>query len=768
MMKKILKTTISLGAALVLSACGGGDNPPPVEGSSVGTLPPETGTAYYVDAPVSGVHFSCGSQTGVTDSNGALTFEVGSGCTLTIGDLVLRSVEGGELHDGVFIFEDNLPVAQMLQTLDNDGNASNGITITDEMLAYLENNVSLPSDPGDLNVSELFDEINGSVPGYEGHYVDETEAQAHIEETRQSLDHTPPVITLNGDVDMTIAHDSNFTDPWVSVSDDYYSENEINITVSGSVDINTIGDYTLTYTAVDGAGNSASVTRIVHVTDQTAPVISLEGDSFTIEVGTTLTQADAISRVGATATDVVDGSVTVSANISQVETTVVGDYNIVLAAVDNAGNESTVTVIVHVTDTTAPVITLNGDNPDTVEVAQGSSYSDPGASVTDNSGETITPVVTGEVNTTQIGTYTLTYTATDSSGNESNVSRTVSVVDTTPPVVTPNGDNPMTVLVNENYVDAGASVTDNSGESLTATVVQSNTVDTTTTGTYEVVYVARDSSGNEGTATRTVTVINGQPPVITLLGDNPVYVEINTPFNDPGATANDFEDGDISAYISSNAATAVDVNTTGSYVVTYTVTDSSGNTVTAERNVTVEDTIAPVIVLNGDNPMTVSQDATFIDPGATVTDNSGETIDVNVTGSVDTAAVGTYTLTYYAQDSAGNAATPVTRTVNVVDVTPPVITVDPLEVTVEIGTVLTIDDALSGVSAVDAVDGSVSVDANVSGVDLNATGDYTIFYTAVDSAGNEAQATRTLHIVDTTPPVITLNGDNPMNLLVGD
>ena len=78
------------------------------------------------------------------------------------------------------------------------------------------------------------------------------------------------------------------------------------------------------------------------------------------------------------------------------------------------------------------------------------------------------------------------------------------------------------------------------------------------------------------------------------------------------------------------------------------------------------DTMPPVITLNGANPQTVYRGAVFSDFGATVTDDFDATRTITGTGTVDTSTVGSYTLTYSAQDEVGNVATPVTRTVNVV------------------------------------------------------------------------------------------------------
>lgn len=75
------------------------------------------------------------------------------------------------------------------------------------------------------------------------------------------------------------------------------------------------------------------------------------------------------------------------------------------------------------------------------------------------------------------------------------------------------------------------------------------------------------------------------------------------------------------------------------------------------------DTTAPVITLIGDNPLSLTVGATFTDPGASVSDNVDATTTISGTGSVDTGVAGTYTLTYTAQDQAGNRAATTTRSV---------------------------------------------------------------------------------------------------------
>ena len=77
-----------------------------------------------------------------------------------------------------------------------------------------------------------------------------------------------------------------------------------------------------------------------------------------------------------------------------------------------------------------------------------------------------------------------------------------------------------------------------------------------------------------------------------------------------------------------------------------------------------DDGIGPVITLKGADPLNLTNGAVFTDPGATAADAAEVTsVDITGSGTVNTSVAGSYTVTYSASDAAGNAATPVTRTV---------------------------------------------------------------------------------------------------------
>ena len=320
------------------------------------------------------------------------------------------------------------------------------------------------------------------------------------------------------------------------------------------------------------------------------------------------------------------------------------------------------------------------------------------------------------------------------------VTRTVNVVDTTAPVITLLGDNPMTIEVGTTFTDPGATASDAGDGDLTSSIVVSGSVDTSTIGTYTLTYDVSDTSGNAAdSVTRTVNVVDTTVPVITLLGDTTVTIEVGATYTDSGATAADNYDGDLTSSIA--IVNNVDTSTVGTYTVTYNVSDTSGNAaVPVTRTVNVVDTTVPVITLLGDTTVTIEVGATYTDSGATAADNyDGDlTSSIAIVNNVDTSTVGTYTVTYNVSDTTGNAAVSVTRTVNVVDTTVPVITLlGDTTVTIEVGATYTD----SGATAADNYDGDLTSSiAIVNNVDTSTVGTYTVTYNVSDTSGNAADS----------------------------
>lgn len=360
----------------------------------------------------------------------------------------------------------------------------------------------------------------------------------------------------------------------------------------------------------------------------------------------------------------------------------------------------------------------------------------------------------------------VTATATDAAGNTSSFSAP-QFVDLAPPVLTLLGDDVVTAECGVPYEDAGATAIDDADGDISGQIETTITfnggevpsVDTSAIGTYTITYEVSDSVGQAATpVTRTVNVVDTTVPEITLNGDAAPVVECGATFEDPGATATDACDGEVEVTV----AGAVNTSVPGDYPLIYSATDSQGNAaIEVTRTVTVADTAAPVLTVNGPASITLECGAPYEDAGATAMDACEGEIEVLVDNPVQTNVPGGYTVLYDAVDSAGNRAVQAFRTVEVVDTTPPSIELlGGADITVNCG----VPFSDPGVTVTDACDGDLP--AVVTGnVDTSVPGNYTLSYSASDSAGNAADSvTRIVRVADNAAPAINLNGPATVNV----
>jgi hypothetical protein len=393
-----------------------------------------------------------------------------------------------------------------------------------------------------------------------------------------------------------------------------------------------------------------------------------------------------------------------------------------------------ITSVTAAADTVDPVITVADPNPD--NVVQGGTYTDPGATCTDNVDATPTLVVTGLPVDTSVAnvTKTITYTCTDDAGNEAISTRDVNVTAPGVPTIALKGANPITHECATTYTDAGATASDPDknapndglGDGTEDFDLQNNALINFTRSAipanpvvdFTVTYNATDSDANAApAASRTVTLEDTTDPVVTLVGANPLVIEsTDQPFADPGATATDSCAPANPAVVSSGDVdfTFDEVDNQGkdtiSNSVTYTAEDAEHNTSSVQRTVIVQ-RAEPVVTLLGNGTQSIELNGTFSDDGVTVHDvQEGDATYGNITGagdfapdaaggypqtlhvaigfeaagsaaaasagkqaaaavvsvnSVDTSKAGKYTITYTTTDAAANDSAPITRTVTV-------------------------------------------------------------------------------------------------------
>lgn len=462
-----------------------------------------------------------------------------------------------------------------------------------------------------------------------------------------------------------------------------------------------------------------------------------------------------------------------------------GSYQITYTLFDSLDAPvASISRVVNVSDATAPSLALVGAATQTIQC--GTAFTDPGATATDSCAGAISSSIvrTGTVVTTSPGSYTLTYNVSDPSGNAAApVSRTVTVEDTTAPVVTLVGASTISHPFLQPFTDPGATAADACNGNLTGSIVKTGTVNVQVAGDYTLTYEATDATGNKGSVTRTVTVQEGPPPTITLVGASPLFLECGGTFTDPGATATDVLDGDITAQI--EASGNVDVNEPGIYARTYKVTNSRNQTsAIVTRAIAVQDSKAPVVSLLGAAEVTVECGTSYTDAGATADDQCEGDVTASIVAAqgklladtaqkllkageayVNTGAPGTYRISFTAEDATGNVSVPAVRTVNVVDTIAPAIT---LIGAAEVITPCAVPYVDGGATASDSCAGDLTADIALEGtVDTSAPGTYTVTHRVSDPAGNEASVTRTVVVVDAVAPVVTLIGDDFLDVVCG-
>ncbi|STY41540.1 immunoglobulin-like domain-containing protein [Listeria booriae] len=550
-----------------------------------------------------------------------------------------------------------------------------------------------------------------------------------------------PVITAS---DKTLKKGGSF-DPMTGVSASDTEDGDVtgNITVTANdVNVNQEGTYHVTYSVTDSDDNTTTKTITVTVTSNDAPVITAADK--TVKKG-----ASFDPMAGVSASDTEDGNVTdkVTVTANDVDTSAVGTYHVTYSVTDSDGNTTTKTVTVTVTSNDAPVITASDKT-----LKKGASF-DPmvGVTASDVEDGNVTDKVTvtaNDVDTSVVGTYHVTYSVTDSDGNTTTKTITVTVTSNDAPVITASDKT----LKKGGSFDpmAGVSASDTEDGNVTSSVsVTANDVDTSAVGTYHVTYSVTDSDGNTTTKTITVTVTSNDAPVIVASDQT---IKKGKAFDVmAGVSASDLEDGDVTSGITVTA-NDVDTNTVGTYHVTYSVTDSDGNTTTKTITVTITSNDAPTFTTSDVYLKVGDKFNPYAGITASDTEDGDLTDRIDIDSSnVDMTQAGTYAVEYSVTDSDNNT-TKITRHVYVRTNDKPVIHAS--DQTFKAGASF---NPLAGMSASDTEDGDITANVTITAndVDANQAGTYHVTYSVTDSDDNTTTKTITITVLTNEKPVIT-------------
>jgi hypothetical protein len=535
------------------------------------------------------------------------------------------------------------------------------------------------------------------------------------------------------------------------------------------------------WAAVDNCGNAAYHTQIITVDDNTAPVFSNCPANVTVQCA-----ADEPAMVDPStlvATDNCDGPVTVSLLSSDTTGTIPCNYTITYTyeASDVCDNRNSCSYSVTVYDDVDPVIAAPFDY--TVECNEDVFFE--AATATDNCSSSVNVAET--VDTAVVGcviTYTRTFYAMDDCGNESSSAQTITVRDTTNPILEIPANDNFECL--DEVVFEAASASDNCTDDLT--IIE--TVDTLNNGidceyTITRSFSVSDDCGNTTIGVQTIHVKDVTNPSFTNLA-GPYYIECDEVYSaewtNPAASDN-CDDELTYTY----ADTTGSGGCYGTIHRTVTVRDNCGNSATQTFVIYIVDTTAPVIVsIPAD--LTVECSAGPMVPNTNdvvATDNCGDAsgltaysvyaeggnnhVDISV--EVDTTfgqCQGSYTITWTwtATDFCGNEATAVT-TITVVDTTAPEFISTPQNITIDCS------QELPAVDIVIATDNCTSTPIVAIASDVivpgNCANNYTVerTYVATDDCDNSAEFVQYIYVEDQVDPIFNAENESIYNYECG-
>uniref|UniRef100_UPI00248FCC6E HYR domain-containing protein n=1 Tax=Aquimarina aggregata TaxID=1642818 RepID=UPI00248FCC6E len=567
---------------------------------------------------------------------------------------------------------------------------------------------------------------------------------------------------------------------WNATASDNCAINSLTYTLSGAttgtgINLDGItfsqGVTTVTWTATDIAGLISNCSFTVEVTDSTNPTINCVSNQTenTDNNQCFFTKTDNTWDVSTNDNCGIPSVsyVLTGATINTISSTLNGvSFNqgvtvVQTTATDASGNNDTCSFTVTINDSKAPTIIdlpLNVNINTTINSCTRTiTWTEPTASDNcsiQNLTQTSSPT-TGLINGSDfpVGTTIITYTAQDTNGNSISESFNITVVDNQNPQI----NCPSNITQNSTIGICGSVVTytpptgsDNCPGSTTLQIAGLPSGATfpvgTTTNTFEIT----DAAGNSTTCSFDITITDIENPTIVNLPTNIIQ---NNDFDSCGAIVN-WTEPTAADNCSGSSSIQTSGNSNGSFfpigdtVVTYTATDTSGNSINGSFTITINDTQAPIIqncpsnISKPSNLGICSTMVSWTEPSATDNcSNSGNIVWTKSHSPGDTFPVGTTTVTYIATDEAGNNSLTCSFDILVEDLEAPVLSNCPIDITTNVDTgecFATVTWTEPNVN--DNCTGSTDiiwVKSHNSG-DTFPTGTTTVTYTATDESGNNS------------------------------
>jgi hypothetical protein len=565
--------------------------------------------------------------------------------------------------------------------------------------------------------------------------VDECGNESQFAQFINIYDETAPVI--EGDIEIEMPCDQVSYEILVTATDNCDEDVEIEIVSDELVSGACAGRLMRIYHAYDDCGNWSEFTQFITLIDETAPV----ADNIPADAEYECDEEWSAATVNFT--DNCDEDLILTANV-QIETdgcTTV--YHYIWTAMDHCENTTVVEQHITVTDTTYPVASFD---PEDFTVECGSFWDLMVPTFSDNCDEDLT--LDSGSSEEMVGCNTVLtfwWSATDDCGNTTTVGNTVTIEDTTPPMLyAPQGGE---FSCDEELVWGEAFAYDLCDEEVEVTYTEEIIPgECPQSYTIERTYVAVDDCDNFATAVVSVYVYDNEDPEFTFV---PEDITIECSDEVPASDASAVDNCDEQVVVSQNDIMEYESDCYTVIVREFIAEDDCGNMAYAYQNIYVVDTTDPII--EGEVEIEMPCDEISYEIFVTATDNCDE--DVEITILSDEAASGSCAgriiRTYIAYDNCQNWST-FTQFITLTDDEAPVANIDPQDLVVECGD----EYSVAEVSFTDNCDEELTLFPDLFVEETDCAIIYHYVWTAIDHCDNVATVDQYITIQDTTDPII--------------
>ena len=509
----------------------------------------------------------------------------------------------------------------------------------------------------------------------------------------------------------------------------------------------------VTYTIADECDNSFTKTATLTIIDDTAPELANIPADITAECDEVPAEPTDI-----TATDACDNNVTVDFDEARTDGICQDAYTLVRTwtATDECGNSTQAQQVITIQDSTDPV--LANVPADITAECDDIPAEATDVTATDNCDDNVEiEFVEERTNGDCEDSYTLTrtYTATDNCGNTTQAVQTITVIDSTDPVLA-NVPADETVECTDIPAEAtNVTATDNCDDNVDVEFAEERT-DGDCSDSYTLIrtWTATDNCGNTTLGIQTIIVQDNTDPVLANIPAD-VTAECDAiPAEATNITATDNCDDNVDIDFTEERANG---SCEDEYTLTrtWTATDNCGNSTQGIQVITIQDSTIPVFD-NIPTDMQVACDEVMPDvPNVTATDNCDADVNIRFTEEIqqgDCRENFDLIRTWTATDNCGNS-TSIMQVISVGDANPPSLDGIPADVTVECSEI----PEVAEVSTSDECDNDIEVDFTEERTDGDCPDSYTLVRTwvAQDNCGNTASSQQTITVIDATDPEFT-------------